>query len=67
MVCWDVYFGLELWNRRKDFGILGRGGLKFHSQRPRNPLIGFGGIHGKALGRSLDLGPSDLGLDYGKH
>jgi len=49
-----------------DFEIQGKGGLKVHSQRPRNPLTGFGRIHGKAWGRSLSLGPSDLGLDYGK-
>jgi len=30
-----------------DFGIRGRGGLKIHSQRPRNPLTIFSGIHGK--------------------
>jgi len=31
-----------------DFEIWGKCGLKVHSQRPRNPLIGFGGIHGEA-------------------
>ena len=49
-----------------DFEIQGRGGLKFHSQRPRNPLIGFGGIHGKARGRNLSLGPTNPGLDCSK-
>ena len=44
----------------------GEGGLKFHSQRIRNPLTSFGGIHGKAWGRSLGLGPSDPGLDCDK-
>jgi len=49
-----------------DFRIRGEGGLKFYSQRPRNPLTGFGRIHGKAKGRSLGLGLNDLGLDCGK-
>ena len=49
-----------------DFRIWGGGGLKFHSQRPRNPLTSFGRIHSKAWGRSLDLGPSDPGLDCDK-
>jgi len=31
-----------------DFGIRGGGGLKVHSQRPRNLLTRFGGIHDKA-------------------
>ena len=48
------------------FEIRGNRGLKVHSQRPRNPLISFGGIHIKAYGSSLSLGPSDLGLDCGK-
>jgi len=31
-----------------DFGIRGRGGLKVHSQRPRNPFTSFGEVHGKS-------------------
>jgi len=30
-----------------DFRIKGGGGLKFHSQRPRNPLTDFGEIQVK--------------------
>jgi len=39
---------LELWNCWMDFRIQGKGRLKVHYQRPRNPLTGFGGIHSKA-------------------
>jgi len=39
---------LELWNCWMDFGIYGEGGLKVHSQRPRNPLPDFGRIHAKS-------------------
>lgn len=49
-----------------DFRIQARGGLKFHLKRPRNPLTNFGGLHGKARGRIVGLGPSDPGLDCGK-
>ena len=49
-----------------DFRIQGKGGLKFHSQRHRNILIDFGGIHGKSWGISLDLGSIDSGLNCGK-
>lgn len=49
-----------------NFRIQGEGGLKVHSQRPTNPLTVFGGIHGKAWGRSIGLGRSDLVLDCGK-
>ena len=47
MVCWDVISIFELWNYRMDFRIWGRGGLKVHSQRPRNPLTDFREIHDK--------------------
>ena len=57
---------LELWNCKMDFGIQGGGGLKVHSQRPRNPLTGFGEIHGKARGSNISLGHSDLDLDCSK-
>ena len=57
---------LELWNCRMDFKIQGGGGLNVNSQRPRNPLTGFGGIHGKSHGTSLSLGPNYLGLDCDK-
>ena len=34
----------ELWFSWMDLRIHARGGLKFHLQRPRNPLTNFGGI-----------------------
>lgn len=49
-----------------DFRIWRRGGLKFHSQKHSNPLTSFGKIHGKAQGRSLGLGCTDVGLDCSK-
>jgi len=39
-----------------DFGIRGEGGLKFHSQRPRNPLTSLAGNMVKPEGEVLVYG-----------